>query len=687
MTNSNTTTRRHTKRHNLSIIMMLVAATAIISYVLPRHDKTAAFTYTYEVGKPWLNPTLIAPFDFPVELSEREVERITDSVRSNFVRIYRRDDASALNQIAMLSKEVSKHLDVPAHTRQRILSDVQAAYRNGIIDQASSEQIAAGKMNEVRILDENSVAELTPTRGMLTEKQLYEHLDTTYGEVLHELRVRNYIVPNIVLDEKESQKLLDDALGHALVPRGIVQAGEAIVLNGSIVGEAQEDRIRSLEKKLTDGQNIDQTDSNLTFLGKIILIAIIMTMYWYFFVSMRYRVYSSMRNMVFLVTFMTIFIIFVFAVVSFRAKFLYLIPFAMVPIIIGSFYDARVSFFTHMMVVLITSLVAAEQAQFIIMQFLTGCIAIASMQELTRRSQLVTCAVLIFVTYMATHVAMLLSQGIDLMHVNWREWTMLFGFNCILLSFAYVGIFLVEKIFGFTSLVTLVELSDITAPTLRRLSERCPGTFQHSLQVANIAAEAAIKVGASQQLVRAGALYHDIGKLENPAFFTENQSGVNPHDSLTPEQSAHIVLRHVKDGETIADRMRLPQIVKDLIKQHHGTSTTRYFYSQACKAAGGVAVDPAPYTYAGPRPQTKEAAILMMADSCEAAARSLKDYSETSIAALVEKIVDAQIASGQFKEAPISLNQIEIVKSVFVDRLKTFYHNRISYPDDVKPAK
>ena len=318
------------------------------------------------------------------------------------------------------------------------------------------------------------------------------------------------------------------------------------------------------------------------------------------------------------------------------------------------------------------------------MQFLAGDIAIVSIQELTRRSQLVRCAALIFFVYCLSFVALTLVREGTFDSVGWHYF-LYFAINCAVLSFAYVLIFIVEKIFGFTSTVTLVELSDINNPVLRALSENCPGTFQHVLQVANIASEAAVKVGANTQLVRAGALYHDIGKIDNPAFFTENQGGVNPHDSLAPEQSARIVIQHVTDGLRRAEKARLPQVIRDIIAQHHGKGITRFFYAQACKAHPDEVIDKSPYSYPGPNPQTREAAILMMADACEAAARSIPDPTEKAITAMVEKVIDGQVADGLLREAPISFRDVEQVKQVFVERLKSIYHTRISYPDDIQP--
>ena len=318
--------------------------------------------------------------------------------------------------------------------------------------------------------------------------------------------------------------------------------------------------------------------------------------------------------------------------------------------------------------------------EFIFLQIIIGMTAIDTLSDLVKRSQLVRCAILVFIAYSISYLGYtLLSEG-DWTKINWNMFAY-FGGSCILLLFAYLLIYLLEKTFGFVSNVTLVELSDINSPILRQLSEICPGTFQHSMQVSNLAAEAAIKIGANAQLVRTGALYHDIGKLGNPAFFTENQSGVNPHQAISYEQSAQIIIQHIKDGLKMADKLMLPQAIKDFISTHHGKSKTKYFYNSFKNEFPDFKINEESFTYPGPNPFTKETAILMMADSVEAASRSLKEYTEESIAKLVNNIIDGQIADGLMKDAPISFRDVETIKSVFIEKLKTMYHTRISYPE------
>ena len=489
----------------------------------------------------------------------------------------------------------------------------------------------------------------------------------------------------MMIDTEENEKWMGEDLRHALQSPGTIQQGEVIITRGEIVTPRKAAAIESYQNELQRRNKQRNVDEGLNLLGQIMIVAIIMLAFYFFMRLLRNHVFSSLRRMVFLITFITIFVIAVLLLVKFKYSLLYVIPFGLVPIIVSSFFDDHTSFFVHIVTVLICSLVASShQAEFIIMQFLAGIIAIVSVKELTKRTQLVQCAAFIFLAYCITYVAMtLISEG-DFDKVD-KFYFAYFLINCVILSFAFLIIPIVEKAFGFTSSMTLLELADINNPLLRQLSTNCPGTFQHSLQVANLAGEAALKIGANMQLVRAGALYHDIGKTKNPAFFTENQIGENPHDHLVrPEDSAKIVIDHVTNGLKIAEDADLPKVIKDLIAQHHGKGVTRYFYYKAREAHPDEEIDKTPFTYPGPNPQTKEAAILMMADACEAATKSLNDHSEEAIAAMVGRIIDTQVTEGLLREAPISFRDVETIKRLFVERLRTAYHARVSYPSDVK---
>jgi putative nucleotidyltransferase with HDIG domain len=358
----------------------------------------------------------------------------------------------------------------------------------------------------------------------------------------------------------------------------------------------------------------------------------------------------------------------------------YVVPLAMIPIIIGIFLDSRTAFMAHTTIILICSIFLRYPHQFIILQMAAGMTAIYSLRELSQRSQLLRTALIVVISYAILYFAFELIQEDDLTKLNTRMY-IYFVINGILLLFVYPLLFILEKTFGFTSNVTLVELSNINNKLLRQMSEVVPGTFQHSLQMANLAAEAANKIGANSQLVRTGALYHDIGKMVNPAFFTENQTNVNPHKNLSYEQSAQVIINHITDGIKLAEKHQLPKVIKDFIRTHHGKGVAKYFYISYKNEHPDEEIDIEKFSYPGPNPFTKEQAILMMADAVEAASRSLSEYTEESIGTLIEKIIDGQVSEGYFKECPITFKDIATVKALFKEKLKTVYHTRITYPE------
>ncbi len=671
------------KINNIIVTLLLILSVLLIATTL-FFSREGTRSYSFEVGKPWLYSRLEADFQFDIELDEATRKHITDSVNKNFSKIYTMDRKKGEQQQALLYRALGGR---PGS--QQLLQAIGQLYNDGIVDNDAANDIRAGK--QLRFLVGNNELQVVDATNMRTVRQAYSWLtDSLKGnaalqDALKDIEINDYLVPNMKVDAEENEKWLGEDLRHALRSPGTVQQGEAIITRGEIVTPQKAAAIESYQNelaRLARQRNVDQT---MTLLGQMLIVATLMLAFYYFMKQMRKQVFASRRKMVFLISFITLFVIAVFLCVKFKYALLYVIPFALVPIIVSSFFDDHTSFFVHIVTVLICSLIASShQAEFIINQFLAGIIAIVSVKELTKRTQLVRCAAFIFLAYCVTYIAMTLIADGDLDNLDKYH----FGYyliNCVILSFAFLVIPIVERVFGFTSSMTLLELADINNPTLRQLSTVCPGTFQHSLQVANLAGEAAFKIGANMQLARAGALYHDIGKTKNPAFFTENQIGENPHDHLVrPEDSAKIVIDHVANGLKIAEDADLPKVIKDLIAQHHGKGVTRYFYYKAKESRPDQEVDKAPFTYPGPNPQTKEAAILMMADACEAATKSLSDHSEEAIAAMVSKIIDSQVADGLLREAPISFKDVETIKKLFVERLRTAYHMRVSYPDDVK---
>ncbi len=673
------------KRNYYIIIALLILSIVLIATTL-FFSREEVRTYSYEVGKPWLHPRLEANFEYDIQLDEATHKRISDSVNNNFAKIYTLDHKKGQQQLALLSRALDGK---PGG--QALLNAVSQLYQDGIVDNEAANDISAGK--QIRFLVGNNQLQVVDATNMKTVRQAYTWLaDSLKGnpavqETMRTVTITDYLVPNMKLDKEENEKWLGEEVRNATRSPGTVQAGEAIINRGDIVTPQKAAAIGSYQNELIERNKKRNVDETLNLLGQILIVATLMLAFFYFMKQMRAKVFNSLRRMVFLISLITVFVIAVLLLVKFKYSLLYVIPFALVPVIVSSFFDDHTSFFVHIVTVLICSLVASShQTEFIIMQFLAGIIAIISVKELTKRTQLVRCAVLIFFAYCITEVAMTLINEGDLGKID-RYTIGFFFINCVSLYGGSLAIPIVEKIFGFTTSMTLLELADINNPLLRKLSTNCPGTFQHSLQVANLAGEAALKIDANLQLVRAGALYHDIGKTENPAFFTENQIGENPHDHLVrPEDSAKIVIDHVAKGIKIAEDNNLPKVIKDLIAQHHGKGVTRYFYFKACEARSEENVDKALFSYPGPNPQTKEAAILMMADACEAATKSLNNHSEEAIAAMVNKIIDTQVADGLLREAPISFKDVETVKQLFVERLRTAYHARIAYPSEKGPT-
>ena len=672
------------RKNNNYIIMALVLLSILLIATALFFSRETTRIESFEVGKPWLHSRLEASFQFDIELDEATRKHITDSVNKNFAKIYTLDRKKGEQQQALLYRALNGR---PGN--QQLLLAVKKLYDDGIVDNDAANDIRAGK--QLRFLVGNNELQVVDATNMKTVRQAYSWLtDSMAGsvaiqEALKAVSINDYLVPNMKVDTKENEKWLSEDLRHALRSPGTIQQGEAIITRGEIVTPQKAAAIESYQNEMVRRDSQRNVDQTVTLLGQILIVATLMLAFYFFMKLLRNQVFSSTRQMVFLISFITVFVIAVFLSVKFKYALLYVIPFGLVPIIVSSFFDDHTSFFVHIVTVLICSLIAAShQAEFIIMQFLAGIIAIVSVKELTKRNQLVRCAALIFLAYCITYVAMTMIADGDLDNLD-KYYFGYYLINCVILSFAFLVIPVVEKVFNFTSSMTLLELSDINNPLLRQLSTNCPGTFQHSLQVANLAGEAALKIGANMQLARAGALYHDIGKTKNPAFFTENQIGENPHDHLVrPEDSAKIVIDHVANGLKIASDADLPKVITDLIAQHHGKGVTRYFYYKACEASPDQEVDKTPFTYPGPNPQTKEAAILMMADACEAATKSMADHSEEAIAAMVGKIIDGQVAEGLLREAPISFRDVETIKQLFVERLRTAYHVRVSYPSEVK---
>ena len=666
-------------------VLLAVGAIALISYFLPKENR---IDYHYALGRPWNYSLLTAPFDIPINLDSASAARQRDSINRTFVAIYKHDTSVDRKAILELQQAL-QGTTLPGQKRNHLIESVRRIYVDGIVDNATYDRIAAGALPEVRFVV-NNVAEPTSTAKMRSVRSAYAMLDSIYPDVdtqaaIDRVRITRYLIPNVICDSAESKRMIDQLYQKALAPIGVMQKGERIIDRGDVVTPQTFELLKTYER-LAEDRLVKREDFRYTIFGQIAIITLLIVAFYLFLRYFRCRIFNDNRKMLFLMSCLTLFTLASSGVIAALGSGLYVMPFAVVAVIFTTFFDSRTALFAHIIEVMLCSLVVPYPLEFIMLQFFAGVTAIITVQELSKRSQLVQCAIYIFLVYSLVYVALHVISDGDFSKVS-RYVIGCFGINVVLFSFSYVLIFLIEKIFGFTSTVTLVELTDINNPILRELSEKCPGTFQHSMQVSSLAAEAAHAIGANSQLLRAGALYHDIGKIDNPAFFTENQRGENPHKALTPDLSARIVIEHVQNGLRRAVKEKLPQIIMDFITQHHGCGKAKYFFNQAQNASPDTPIDPEPYTYPGPNPNSKETSILMMADATEAASRSLTDHSDEAISNLVSRIIDSQIADGLFKDSPISFRDVEIIKRTFTERLRTIYHTRIAYPELKKKAE
>ena len=663
--------------------LLFIVVVGVIVYFLPRTDENH---YAFEEGRPWSYALLTAPFDIPIHLDSLSVMRVKDSIDANFEPVFTRDIATEKTIISDYTTRLNSatELGITPAQRNQIIKEIRRVYENGIVDRDTYARIVAGKLPAARFIHDN-VAITMPTGQYLSVFRAYEHLDSVLRDrgmhqALSATKLSEILQPNIRIDTTTTRRLLDESYQKAMAPIGVIQQGERIIDKGDIVTSRLATVLRTYEEIANERGKGTISQHYYPLAGQILYMLILFAALYGYLYIFRRDYFDNDRTLTFIMTLIGLFTLFAFAMQAGFRMGIYITPFTVVPILVLIFLDSRTAYFCHLIQVLICAILASFSLEFIFMQFIAGVVAIDSLKDLSRRSQLIRTAAFIFLAYALSYVAIEVMQSGTIAKTQGRVFGS-FGINAILISFSYVLMFLVERVFGFTSRVTLVELSDINNPLLRELSEECPGTFNHSMAVSNLASAAASRIGANVQLVRTGALYHDIGKIKNPAFYTENQHGVNPHDALDAIQSARIVTGHVNEGLALAEKAKLPKMIRNFITEHHGAGRAKYFLTTYCNAHPDEDVDPTPFSYPGPNPQSKETSLLMMADSVEAASRSMADHSPEAIAALVNKIIDGQIADGLHNESPLSFRDVQSIKEVFAQRLRTMYHSRISYPE------
>lgn len=672
-----------------TLIGTVIVVVLLLVYFLPRETK---FGYEYEQGRPWRYNSLIATFDFPVYKTPDEVKAERDSALSQFQPFYTEDVQIAQRQIAAFETawRAGRFGDVPAHCLNHVDKMLRGVYEAGIVPSADLSQMAKERTPGVRVV-EGTEAVTCPITELYSTRSAYEYIvyaDTVNfpRELLARCNINEYLSPNLSIDSAKTSAVREDLLAAVSPASGMVQSGQRIIDRGEIISAEQYKILQSFERE-TVRRNDPSKGMWQVVTGQVIFVLCVIVAFVFYLRLFRREYLRSPHSILLLSSLIAIFPLITYAMVDQKFLNVYMVPYAMVPIFVRIFMDSRTAFMTMVCSVILSSLALHSNYEFVIVQFMSGMTAIYALRDLTERSQLLRVALAVFVTSSAIMLGYDLSQGIEFSHLD-RSMYVYNAVNGVLLLFAYPLLYMIEKLFGFTSSVTLVELSNTNNSVLRRMSKVAQGTFVHSLQVANLAAEVADKIGAKPQLVRTGALYHDIGKMLNPAFFTENQTGVNPHDELTEERSAQIIISHVTEGLKLADKYHLPKVIRDFISTHHGRSQVKYFYIQWKNKHQGEEPDAKLFTYPGPNPFTREQAILMMCDAVEASSRSLKEFTEESIKELVNRIIDGQVQAGYFRECPITFRDIADAKRVLAESLKTIYHTRIAYPElNAKPAE
>ena len=660
---------------------LVIITVAVIVWMMPRSNQ---HNYKIEKGRPWIYTDLKAPFDFPIYKSDEAIKAERDSVMKQYEPYYILNNDVVGRQLRQFSKDYSNGIPGLNNDYLSIISNrLRRLYDQGIMSNSDYARISKDTTKFVRIVNGKHATsiQISNVYSVVSayEQIFQDEVLATHREILQKCNLNDYITPNLTYDKERSEASLNDLQNSIPLASGLVQQGEKIIDRGDIVDGKTYNKLLSFQKEM-ERQNVDQEKIRLNIMGQILYTAILITCFTIFLTLFRKDYFEKVRSTAMIYALIVLFTIIASMMVIHSVLHVYIVPFAMVPIFIRVFMDSRTAFMAHATMVLTCACFLQYPLEFVAVELVAGLVAIFSLRELSSRSQLFWTAVSVTVASVLTNLALDWIRINDLAKISYSEYNYLV-INGVLLFCSYPLLYVIEKAFGFTSTITLIELSDMNKELLRKMSEVAPGTFQHSIQVGNLAAEIANKIGAKSQLVRTGALYHDIGKIVNPIYFTENQSGVNPHEKMENIDSAQMIISHVTEGTKLAEKYNLPNEIKDFITTHHGQGKTKYFYVQYKNTHKDEEVDDLLFTYPGPNPFTKEQAILMMADTVEAASRSLPDYTEKSIRELVERLIDGQVADGFFRDCPITFRDIAYAKTVLIEKLKTIYHTRLSYPE------
>ncbi len=665
-----------------------------IFFLVQLFPRQPGFDYEYQQARPWMYEDLIAPFNFAILKTPAELEKEQEEVMADFLPFFSRRPTIRESMMESFEKafeeawnEKYDENDEPVlkrQSREAGINILDHLYNAGIIffDEKFREKPANF---QIRVVEDN-VARSTVLGAMYTIQEAYLYVlsvlddldDRTDASLLQPL-LENALSHNVFYDEGLTERTIAAELDNIPLSRGMVQEGEKIISKGELVSPETYQILESFRVEF-QRQTGDASMQTILYAGQFVLVSIsmiVMLLFLYFF---RKDVFSDNRKILLILLSVLLMVFMTSLVIRSNIDYIYLVPVCLVPVIIRAFFDNRLALYIHITTIILIGFLIPRSFEFVFIQFIAGIIAILSMASLRRRSQLFVTVALIFATYSAVYFGLSLAHTGSFKNLYWPDFAY-FAVGAFLTLFAYPLIFLFERLFGMPTDFSLLELADTNNSLLRNLGLRAPGTFQHSLQVANLSEEAILAIGGNSLLTRTGALYHDIGKMQNPQYFTENQSAeFNPHDEISYKESARIIINHVIDGIELARRQNLPEYIIDFIRTHHGTTTARYFYTMQVKESQDEEVSKADFIYPGPRPFSKETAVVMMADSVEAASRSLGKPDEKKIGQLVDQIIDTQVQEKQFDNADITFRDISTVKGIFKRMLLNIYHVRVAYP-------
>jgi putative nucleotidyltransferase with HDIG domain len=663
--------------------LLYVLAVGLVVYFFPKGGK---FKYEFQKGKPWQHETLYAPFDFSVKKTSEELSAEKAAIQREHIPYFSLNDSMLLQSKEDLTfalvdlKKTNPTLKDTAQIWRVLFRVLDSVYARGLLARNATENLGERiyllKENTASIRPVNSfmvIPELLPFIQSKIQTPLFQS-QATFAEAL----LLDVVVPNVVFNKDFTEKSLSEALGNVSLTRGFVDKGKLIIAKGAVVEQENYKVLLSLKSEY---ESVLWSDANyyIILFGYTLLVALVMVMLFLFLAKYRPHIYRDNTQLTFILANVVLMVLLTTLVVQYNETYVYVVPLCILPLILKTFFDARLGLFVHVLTVLILGFVVPNSFEFVFLQTIAGIVTILSVTELYKRANLFISVGQITVVYMLGYFSFHIIQEGTIDNLQWLVFG-LFALNGMITLFAQPLIYIYEKLFGLVSEVSLLELSDTNSKLLKELSNKAPGTFHHSLQVANLAEAAANEIGANAMLVRVGALYHDIGKMNHPTYFSENQiTSVNPHHELDPLDSAKIILDHVTDGIEIAKKYNLPDRLIDFIRVHHGTTQVYYFYKKAQETQPDI--DMALFTYPGPLPFSKETAILMMADAVEAASKSLKNPTYLEIDAFVEKIITGQMQANQYVNANITFKDIELIKKVLKGKLTNIYHLRVAYPE------